>query len=143
MPQLRIKVMTQRTISMRNYSGYSISSTSTVWKLLGDFNAQLGTEDVCQPTIGSDSSHENSKIMALRVVNFATTKSLIFESTLYLHWNIHQCTWASTMGRPTITLITVWQTGDGIQVSLNVKSFRGAQFGTDQYMVVAKVKDRL
>jgi hypothetical protein len=33
MPQLRINVMIQMTISMRNQKGYLVSSISTVWKL--------------------------------------------------------------------------------------------------------------
>ena len=38
MPQLRINVMIQTTISMRNWKGYLISSVSSVLKLPGDFN---------------------------------------------------------------------------------------------------------
>jgi hypothetical protein len=46
MPHQRINVMIQMTISMMNYKGYLISYVSTVWKLYGDFNAQVGRKDI-------------------------------------------------------------------------------------------------
>jgi hypothetical protein len=42
--------------------------------LLGDFNANVGREDIFKPTIGKDSLHETSNDNGIRVVNFATSK---------------------------------------------------------------------
>jgi hypothetical protein len=51
--------------------------------LLGDFNAKVGTDDIFKPTIGNESSHEISNDNGVRVVNFATSKSLVVKSTMF------------------------------------------------------------
>jgi hypothetical protein len=45
--------------------------------LLGDFNAQVGREDIFKPTIGNESFHEISNDNGVRVVNFATSKLIV------------------------------------------------------------------
>jgi hypothetical protein len=42
--------------------------------LLGDFNAKVGMEDICKPTVGNESLHGISNVNEVRVVNFATAK---------------------------------------------------------------------
>jgi hypothetical protein len=44
--------------------------------LSGDFNAKLGREDICKPTIGNESLHYISTDNGVRLVNFATCKNL-------------------------------------------------------------------
>jgi hypothetical protein len=61
--------------------------------LLGDFNAKVGREDIFKPTIGNESLHEISTDNGVRVVNFATSKNLVFNSTMFSHCNIHKYTW--------------------------------------------------
>jgi len=46
--------------------------------LLGDFNAKVGRERICKPTIGQESLHQGSNDNGVRLVNFATSKSLVF-----------------------------------------------------------------
>ena len=41
--------------------------------LLGDFNANLGREDIFKWTVGSESLHEDSNGNGVRVVKFATS----------------------------------------------------------------------
>jgi len=53
--------------------------------LLGDFNAKVGRENIFKPTIEQDSNDNG-----VRLVNFATTKSLAVKSTMFLHLNIHK-----------------------------------------------------
>jgi hypothetical protein len=45
-------------------------------KILLDFNAKLGREDIFRPTIGNESLHEISNENGVRVVNFAISKNL-------------------------------------------------------------------
>jgi len=40
--------------------------------LLGDFNADLGKEDIFKPTIGNESRHQDSNDNGVRVGHFAT-----------------------------------------------------------------------
>jgi hypothetical protein len=44
-------------------------------KMLGDFNAKVGREDISKQIIGNESPHENSNDNGVRVVNFATSKN--------------------------------------------------------------------
>ena len=53
--------------------------------LLGNFNAQLGTENVSKLTIGNDSLHQDSNDNGIRIVNFATLKNLYVKSKKFLH----------------------------------------------------------
>jgi hypothetical protein len=67
--------------------------------LLGDFNAKVSREDIFKPTIGNESSHEISNDIAVRVVNFATSKNLLVKSTMFPHPSIHKYTWTSLDGQ--------------------------------------------
>ena len=75
--------------------------------LLGDFNAKLGRENFFKLTIGNDSIHQDSNDNGVRIVNFATSKNLVVESTMFSHRHIYKDTWTSLlMGRLTTRLIT-------------------------------------
>jgi hypothetical protein len=67
--------------------------------LLGDFNAKVHREDIFNPTIGNESLHEISNDNEVREVNFATSKSLTVESTMFPRCNIHKFTWTSPYGK--------------------------------------------
>jgi hypothetical protein len=67
--------------------------------LLGDFSAKVGREDIFKPTIGKESLHEISNDNGVRVVNFETSKNLIFKSKMFPHHNIHKFTWTSPDGK--------------------------------------------
>jgi exonuclease III len=64
-------------------------------KILLDFNAEVGREDIFKPTIGDESLHEISNDNGVRVVNFITSKNLIVKSTMFPHHSIHKFTWTS------------------------------------------------
>jgi hypothetical protein len=66
--------------------------------LLGDFNAKVGREDIFKPIIGTESLHEVSSDMGIRVVNFVTSKNLIVKSTTFPQRDIHKHTWTSPDG---------------------------------------------
>jgi hypothetical protein len=66
--------------------------------LLRDLNVKVGREDIFKPTIGNESSHEISNDNGVRVVNFATSKNLVVESTMFPHRSIHKYTWTSRDG---------------------------------------------
>jgi exonuclease III len=61
--------------------------------LLGDFNANLRRKDISKPSAGNESLHEDSNDNGVRVVNFATLKSLVVKSTNFR--NIDKYTWIS------------------------------------------------
>jgi hypothetical protein len=68
-------------------------------KILLDFNAKVGREDIFKLTTGNESLHEISIDNRIRAVNFATSKNLIVKSTMFSHCNIHKYTWISPDGK--------------------------------------------
>jgi hypothetical protein len=67
--------------------------------LLGELNAKLGREDIFKPTTGNESLREDSDDNGVRVVNCATSKSLVVKSTMFPHRNIHKYTRTSPDGK--------------------------------------------
>jgi hypothetical protein len=53
-------------------------------------NAKVGREDIFKPSIGNESLHEISNDNGVRIVNFARSKNLTVESTIFPHHNIHK-----------------------------------------------------
>jgi hypothetical protein len=111
--------------------------------LLGDFNEKVGREDILKPTIGNGSSHEISNDNGVRVVNFATSKNLVVQSTMFPHRSIHKYTCTSPDGKR-------HNQNDHILIDrrrhssiLDVRFFRGADCDSHHYLVVAKVRERL
>jgi hypothetical protein len=60
--------------------------------LLGDFNAKVGREDIFKLTVENESLHEISNDNGVRLVDFATSKSIRVKSTMFPHRNIHKYT---------------------------------------------------
>jgi hypothetical protein len=60
--------------------------------LLSDFKAKVGRENIFKLTIGNEGLHEISNDSGDRVVNFATSESVAFKSTMFLHRRIHEYT---------------------------------------------------
>ena len=80
-------------------------------------------------------------IMGVRVVNVATSKNLVVKSTMFPHRDIHKHIWTSPDGKTHnqinhILIDRIWNS-----TMLNVRSFRGADCDTDQYLVFAKVRE--
>ena len=48
-------------------------------KILGDFNAKVGQEDIFKPTPGKESSHKISNDNGVRLVNFATSEKFNYQ----------------------------------------------------------------
>jgi hypothetical protein len=90
-------------------------------KILLDFNAKVCRENILKQTIGNESLYEISNNNGVRVVNFAISKNQTVKSTMLSHHNI-VC--------------------EGIQVYM-IKAFRAASCDTGQYLMVAKVWERL
>jgi hypothetical protein len=110
--------------------------------LLGDFNANVGREDMFKLIIGNESLHETSNDNGDRVVNFATSKNLIVKSTTFSYRDIHKHAWNSPDGVTHNQIDPVLIEKRRHSNILHVHSFRGADYDTDNYMVVAKLRGR-
>ena len=69
-------------------------------KILLDFNAKVERENILKPAIGIESTslHQDSNDNGVRIVNFATSQSLVVKSTMLPHRNIHKYTWTFPAG---------------------------------------------
>jgi hypothetical protein len=114
--------------------------------VLGDFNAKVGREDIFKPIIGNEILYEANNDNGVRVVNFAISKNLIVKSTIFPHHDIHKHTWTSPDGVKHNQINQM----DHVLIDrgrhsyyLDVRSFRGADCDTDQYLAVAKLRERI
>jgi hypothetical protein len=64
-------------------------------KILLDFNAKVGREDIFKLATGNESSHEISNDNGIRLLNFATSKNLRVRCMMFPHRKIHKYTWTS------------------------------------------------
>jgi hypothetical protein len=102
--------------------------------LLGDFNAKVGRENIFKLTIGNENLHQDSKDNGVRIVNFATSKSLVVKSMMFLHQNIHRATWTSPDGKTHNQICHILIDMRWYLIILDVRSFRGADCDTDHYL---------
>jgi hypothetical protein len=65
---------------------------------LGDSSSEVGRQDIFKPVIGNESLRKIGDRNGLRVVNFATSKSLIVKCTMTPHSNILKFTWTNADG---------------------------------------------
>jgi hypothetical protein len=111
--------------------------------LLGDFNAKVGREDIFKLTIGNENLREISNDNGVRLVNFATYKNLIAKSTMFPYCNIYKCTWTSPDEKTHIQIGHILVDRRRHSNILDVQSYRAADCDTDQYLVVAKLRERI
>jgi hypothetical protein len=70
-------------------------------KILLDFNAKLGREDIFKPTFGNESIHQDRNDNGVRIVNFATSKNIVVWSMMFPHqiiykYNLYLSLWENT-----------------------------------------------
>ena len=111
-------------------------------KILLDFNAKVGRENIFKLTIGNDSLHRDSNDNGVRIVNFATSKNFV-KSMMFPHRNIHKYTWTSPDVKTHNQIDHILIDRRWHLSVLDVQSFRGADCDTDHYLVAARVRERL
>ncbi|XP_052903281.1 craniofacial development protein 2-like [Anopheles moucheti] len=109
---------------------------------IGDFNAQVGQEEVYKPTIGSFSAHQLTNDNGLRLVNFVFSKHMTIRSTFFQHAPRFRYTWRSpqqTYSQIDHVLI------DGRHFSdiIDVRTYRGANVDSDHFLVMVKLRQKL
>ncbi|XP_045458539.1 craniofacial development protein 2-like [Melitaea cinxia] len=111
--------------------------------VLGDFNAKIGREEIFVPTIGRHSKHDQSNDNGLRLISFATAKSMVIKSTMFLHKDIYKGTWRSPDGH-TVNQIDHVAIDDRHKNTIqDVRSYRGADCDSDHYMIGIKLKCKI
>jgi hypothetical protein len=82
-------------------------------------------------------------IMELKKVNFATSKNLTAKSIMFPHCNIHKFTWTSLDGMTHKQIDHILINRRRHSNILKARLFRAADYDTDPYVVVAKLRERL
>jgi hypothetical protein len=100
---------------------------------LGYFIAKVGREDIFKPTIGNESLHEISNYNG--VVNFATSRNLIVKSTMIPLFSI------SKYGKTHNSMNHILIDRRRHSSVLDVRSFRAADYDSEHYLVMAKVRE--
>ena len=89
-----------------------------------------------KPTTGNESLHQDSNDNGVRIINFTTSINLVVNSTMFLHRNNHKYTWTSPKGKTHNQIDHILINRRWHSVILDVRSFRGADSDTDQYLEV-------
>ena len=101
--------------------------------LLGYFKAKVGRQNIFKPTIGNECLHQDNNDNVVIIVNFAISTNLVVKSTMFLHRNTHNHNQIDH-----ILIDRRWHSSVP-----DVRSYRGAECDNDQYLVVAKLRERL
>ena len=73
--------------------------------ILGVFEAKVGRENIFKLSIGNESLHQDSNVIGVRIVNFATSKNPVVKSAMFPHRDVIT-PGPILMGRLTTRLIT-------------------------------------
>jgi len=111
--------------------------------LLGDFNAKIGKEECFKTTTGSNSLHQLSNNNGCRLIELATGKGLKIKNTTFPHKEIHKGTWRSPDGRYINQIDHILVNARFSNSVLIIRTFRGAECGSDHFLVVGRLKMKL
>uniref|UniRef100_A0A8D9DWW4 Craniofacial development protein 2 n=1 Tax=Cacopsylla melanoneura TaxID=428564 RepID=A0A8D9DWW4_9HEMI len=111
--------------------------------LLGDANAKVGKECFWKPHIGMHSLHDMSNDNGTRLVSFASSKNLRVMSTMFPHKRIHKGTWISPDNVTTNQIDHVLIDIRHSRSVEDVRSLRGAEIGSDHFLVRVKMKQKI
>jgi hypothetical protein len=122
---------------------YDIAPKNDVKIVLGDFNPKIGQDDAFKPTTRNNSAHETSNDNGIRVVDFAVSKNMVISSSYFHHKKIHKVTWCSpdqlTMNQIDHVLTDQRHASD----ITDVRSMRGADCDTDNFLVCVQHRQRI
>jgi len=96
-------------------------------------------ENIFKLSIGNESLHQDRNDNGVRIVKLATSKNLVVESTMFPHRSIHTYTWTSSDGKTHKQIDHILIDRRWHSSILDVRSSRGADCDTDDYLVVAKL----
>ncbi|XP_063677758.1 uncharacterized protein LOC134813809 [Bolinopsis microptera] len=112
--------------------------------LLGDFNAKIGRDNSSwSGVIGGESLHETSSNNGLRLLDFCAMYQLTVGGTLFQHKDIHKGTWRSPNGRTVNQIDHVCISTKWSHSLLDVRTYRGADIGSDHYLVKSPMRIKL
>jgi hypothetical protein len=125
------------------HSLYASCPKNDIKVILGDFNAKIGKEDEYRPTIGKYSLHDVTNDNGQRLILFAVEHGMVISSTLFQHKRIHKMTWRSPDGETFNQIDHIMIDSRHMSDIQDIRTYRGANFDMDHYMVIGRIKARL
>ncbi len=112
--------------------------------LLGDLNARVTSDNTMWPgVISKHSLHSSSNDNGTRMLDFCALHQLTIGGTLFQHKDIHKGTWRSPNGRTVTQIDHICVSSKWSHSLLDVKTCRGADIGSDHYLVRGKLRIKL
>uniref|UniRef100_A0A8D8TNG9 Craniofacial development protein 2 n=1 Tax=Cacopsylla melanoneura TaxID=428564 RepID=A0A8D8TNG9_9HEMI len=111
--------------------------------VLGDANAQIGREAIWKPIAGTNSLHHETNDNGTRLLSFACTGNLKVVSTMLPRKDIHKSTWVSPSGEYKNQIDHVLIDNRHRSHITNVRTIRGAECGSDHYLVLVKIRQKI
>jgi hypothetical protein len=102
--------------------------------VIGDFNAQVGREEIYRPVIGKYSLHRETNENGLRLITFATATNMRICSSFFMHKNIHKVTWVPPNGGRGTQIDHVLIDARHFSDVLDVRAFRSSNPDHDQHV---------
>ena len=112
--------------------------------LMGDLNAKISQKrDGFQNVIGPYGSARDTNDNGERLLSFCNTNGFIIGNTQFQHKKIHKNTWRSPNGYVFNEIDYICISNKWRRALRDVRTYRGADIGTDHYLVAAKIQLRL
>lgn len=108
--------------------------------LFGDANAKVGNEPGWKQYTGCNSMHNTTNDNGMRLINLASSKNLKIVSTSFPRKDIHKVTWVSPNGLVKNQIDHVLIEERHKSCILDVSSKRGAECGTDHFLIIIKIR---
>ena len=111
--------------------------------IMGDFNAQIGRDNTgWEETLGKEAigvRNENGE----RLLSYCSSNKLKIGGSMFRHKNIHLGTWRSPNGSTVNQIDHICYQRRWASSVQDVRAHRGADVGSDHYLVVATLKVKL
>jgi hypothetical protein len=116
---------------------------NVISKFLGDFSAEVGKENIFKPIIGNECLHGIINDIAVRLVNFGTSKNLIVKNTMFPHPIIHKFNLIFHDVKTCNQIDNILIDRRRHSSISDVQSFRRTDCDTDHSLVEADMRERL
>ena len=117
-------------------------ATSDIKIILGDFNANVGKENMYKLTIGNESLHNETNNNRIKIIQFAVSKGLNVRST-FPHKDIHRGTWYSADGRTANQTDHILINNIFRSAITNIRTLWGPDIGSDHNLLKINFKVKL
>ncbi|KAJ8386425.1 hypothetical protein AAFF_G00170220 [Aldrovandia affinis] len=112
--------------------------------LIGDFNAKLDSDRRgLHTTVGPHGSASSTNDNGERLLMLTSTNGLSIGNTFFKHKQIHKMTWVLPDGNTRNELDYICTSTRWCSSLVGVRSHRGADVGSDHYLVVGKIRLKL